>query len=236
MVARATAPGVTSSSSFSAASLSAGRRRGGRGRRARRERRWCRRARRCDIARHLSSLFCRRLSGSWSRAGGWRNRGSASRRTRRRRGLLRRLGSSGRLRRRWERLGRSGWFRRLWIFRSRSRSRRIFRRKFCARRGRRSNGRRGTTWARSRDRTGLAGSERIAWRLSFLTSSRQSQRSLRKICWSQSARSVPMTTELPSGEISSAVKSTELKNSSRVSLGLCLSAVVRATTRKHEDS
>ena len=38
--------------------------------------------------------------------------------------------------------------------------------------------------------------------------------------WSQSARSVLRTTELPSGEISSAEKLTELKNSSSVSLGL----------------
>src|ERR1700682_3579642 len=51
-------------------------------------------------------------------------------------------------------------------------------------------------------------------------SSRESHKSPRKICWSQSARSVPITTELPSGESSIPEKLTELKNSSRVSLGL----------------
>ena len=84
----------------------------------------------------------------------------------------------------------------------------------CARRGRRSSGRRATIWVRSRGPTALAGSGSL-----FAVVAIEPE-SLRKICWSQSARSVSMTTELPSGEISRAVKLTELKNSSRVSLGL----------------
>src|SRR5215469_4885776 len=59
----------------------------------------------------------------------------------------------------------------------------------------------------------------VSW-ISVLLSSRCSQRSVRKICWSQSARRVAMTTELPSGEISTPGKLTELKKASSVSLGL----------------
>src|SRR6202023_333627 len=52
-----------------------------------------------------------------------------------------------------------------------------------------------------------------------LASSWYSHKSWRKICWSQSARSATSATELPSGEISTAGKLTELKNSSTVNLG-----------------